>query len=59
MCEALEKKYEADLKRLKAIFANSSAEVKSVDVEVFRLGFIYGYIAVSELNTHEENQTQP
>ena len=59
MCEALEKRYEDDLQRLRAIFADSSAEVKSVDEEIFRLGFIYGYIAVSELNKSEENQTQP
>jgi hypothetical protein len=59
MCEALEKRYKADLKRLKAIFADSRAEVKSVEVEIFRLGFVYGYTAMSELNMYEENKTQP
>ena len=53
MCEALEKRYEADLKRLKAIFADSSAEVKSVEVEIFRLGFVYGYTAMHDLTVSE------
>jgi len=54
MCEALEERYEADLERLKAIFADSRAEVKSVEVEIFRLGFVYGYTAMHDLTVSEE-----
>ena len=58
MCEALEKRYEDDLKRLKAIFADSREEVKSVEVEIFRLGFVYGYTAMHDLTVSEATPKQ-